>query len=136
MHQIPFVYRKDLYGKAKDLRREQTPSEKHFWKFVLKSEPFNHYTWNRQKPIHQFIVDFYCSALKLVVEIDGDIHKLNQDYDRARTAHLKSLGLTVIRFSNNQVLNSTDTIRQHLQKSLPLQSEPPSFCSSKKGAGG
>lgn len=119
-----FEYRKDLYSKAKELRKDQTKTEQVFWRSVLKSHPFNLYTWNRQKPIHRFIVDFYCSKLQLVVEIDGSIHEYNVNYDQARTDYLNQLGLKVIRFSNDEVLHDQQRIRDQLLTELRSKSSP------------
>ena len=66
----------------------------------------------RQRPIHHFIVDFYCPTLKLVIELDGDSHA-NQDaqaYDTERTQILEGYGLQVIRFTNHQVLHEFEAV--------------------------
>ena len=119
-----FEYRKDLYNKSKELRKEQTIAERVFWRSVLKTHPFNQYTWNRQKPIHQFIADFYCSKQKIVIEIDGEIHKYSTDYDNARTRYLNELGLTVLRYTNDQVLHCIEKVRADLLTYLHPESSP------------
>ena len=58
----------------------------------------------RQKPIDRFIVDFYCSSLHWAIEIDGDSHAVDPEYDIERTQILQSHGLTVIRYSNSDVM--------------------------------
>ncbi len=119
-----FEYRKDLYTKSKELRKGQTNAERVFWRSVLKSHPFNQYTWNRQKPIHRFIVDFYCTKLGLVIEIDGSIHEYNINYDEARTSYLNELGLKVLRFSNDEVLNDIEWVRERTRTYLRPESSP------------
>jgi very-short-patch-repair endonuclease len=76
-----------------------TVAEKKIWYSYLRSFPFRVL---RQKPIDNFIVDFYCAKLKLVIEIDGDSHYTNEgrEYDIERTKILAGYGLKVIRFSN------------------------------------
>jgi very-short-patch-repair endonuclease len=74
----------------------------------------------RQKPIGEYIVDFFCPKAHLVIEVDGgsyytDIGKQN---DRLRDEHMKSLELTVLRFSNSEALNSTDKVIENVKKIL------------------
>jgi very-short-patch-repair endonuclease len=89
---------------AKNLSRPLTPAENRFWQYV-RSRKMEGYKFRRQHPIGKFIVDFYCHRLRLVVEIDGSIHELNhiKKYDLEREARLKELGLSILRFSNEDV---------------------------------
>lgn len=68
-----------------------------------------------------FVADFYCPKAKLIIEIDGEIHKTtnSQKYDRYRTVYLKSLGIKEIRFTNDQVANSMDDILIKIKSNLP-----------------
>ncbi len=103
-----------------------TEAEKAFWSKVRRKQlmgaPFY-----RQKPIGNFIVDFYCPAGRLIVEIDGGQHYQPKGAvrDAVRDAFLKSLGLAVLRFSNLDVLNNIDgvldTIVRHLTTVLDLE---------------
>ena len=61
------------------------------------------YQLMRQKPLHHFIVDFYCSKLKLVIEIDGESHWLRFDADMLRQEHLENMGVHVLRFNDLDV---------------------------------
>ena len=92
-----------LSGNAKALRKNMTKEERHLWYDFLKSLPL---MVHRQKVIGNYIVDFYCHAAKLVVELDGSQYCSPEkvEYDRKRTAYLESLGLKVIRFSNLDVM--------------------------------
>ena len=65
---------------------------------------------NRRKPIDRFIVDFYCSELKLAVEIDGDSHDGQREYGEQRTRKLNGLGITVIRYMNSDVLRNLNGV--------------------------
>ena len=87
---------------AQKLRRNMTPWERKLWHEHLKSLPIR---WQRQKPIDEFIVDFYCAKARLVVELDGGGHYTEQqrNADLRRTAELEREGLMVLRFSNLEV---------------------------------
>ena len=94
---------------AQKLRREMTRQEKHLWYDFLK----NCFPgFKRQKQFGNYIVDFYCAAAQLVVEIDGSQHYEPEEkaQDEARTAFLNSLGLVVLRFSNYDVDVSFDSV--------------------------
>ena len=60
--------------------------------------------FTRQKPLGEYIVDFHCAELMLAIEIDGDSHGEQPDYDRQRTARLKQLGIEVIRYANREII--------------------------------
>ena len=87
---------------ARHLRREMTPHERKLWYLFLRKYPVKMY---KQRIIGKFIVDFYCAAAKLVIELDGSQHYETQgiSYDRERTAYLERQGLKVLRFSNRDV---------------------------------
>ena len=91
-------------SRAKSLRRPMTSSENRFWLYV-RSRKMSGYKFRRQHPIGKYIVDFYCHRLRLVVEIDGSIHDLKhiKEYDKKREARIKELGLSVLRFSNEDI---------------------------------
>ena len=80
----------------------------------------------RQKSIASYIADFYCDELGLVIEIDGGIHEIRKEYDDARTQDLKSMGLTVIRYSNDQIQTQLPRVLMHLEKVINLLSKLPS----------
>lgn len=104
-----FTYNNKLKDRARELRREQTPAEKKLWYEYLKKSK---YRFLRQKPIGNFITDFYCPELKLVIEIDGDSH-LNEDaikYDAERTAYFEGLEIQVMRITNDAVYNNFNKV--------------------------
>lgn len=91
-----------LLEKARKLRKEMTPQELRLWYRFLRMYPIKVY---KQRIIGNYIVDFYCFAAKLVIEIDGSQH-YNDDirmYDEERTLYLEKLGLKVIRYSNRDI---------------------------------
>ena len=95
-------YKSNMIPRAKQLRKEATPQERHLWYDFLSKYPVR---FQRQKTIESFIVDFYCHAAKLVIEIDGSQHyePQGQAYDAERTAILGKYGLEVLRFSNREI---------------------------------
>jgi very-short-patch-repair endonuclease len=96
---------------ARILRRNMTLAEKIIWR-KLRNKNLLDARFRRQHPINIFIVDFYCHKLKLVIEIDGEIHfdKKAKKYDSGRTGELEKMGLRVIRFTNDQVLYKLDSV--------------------------
>jgi very-short-patch-repair endonuclease len=97
--------------KAKALRQKETGAEKLLWE-KLKSKQFYGFKFRRQHPISQFIVDFYCHELKLIIEVDGEIHNKpeNKEYDENRTYELEKFELKVLRFTNYEVENNMDKV--------------------------
>ena len=106
-----------LVPTAKELRKNMTPEERHLWYDFLKPLPI---TVNRQKVIGRFIVDFYCAAAKLVIEIDGSQHYEEQgmETDKIRDAYLRSKGLTVLRYSNYEINNYFDGVCEDIRSHL------------------
>jgi len=96
---------KKLTGVSKMLRRNMTEEEKHLWYDYLKNLP---QTIHRQKVIGNYIVDFYCAEAKLVIELDGTQHRTKQGMqdDFLRDTFLNKLGITVVRYSNLDILEN------------------------------
>ena len=96
-------YNQKLTKNAQHLRKNMTKEEARLWyQYLCRTER----RFRRQVVLGNYIVDFYCHAAKLVVELDGSQHCSPEkvEYDRKRTAYLESLGLKVIRFSNLDVM--------------------------------
>ena len=91
-----------LTEKARELRKNMTPWERRLWYNFLRTCPAR---FQRQKPIGAYIVDFYCSSFKLVIEVDGGQHfgAESRESDARRTADLEGMGLRVLRYSNLEV---------------------------------
>ncbi|MBO5065658.1 MAG: endonuclease domain-containing protein [Clostridia bacterium] len=105
---IPVNSTLDKY--AKENRKNMTDEEKKVWYQILRGrEPKFH----RQRIIGNYIVDFYCPKLKLIVEIDGYQHfyEENREYDGKRTEHLEKLGFYVLRFENTEVNKDFENVR-------------------------
>jgi len=99
------------FEKATLLRKNMTLAELILWK-KLKDKKLFKVKFRRQHPVDIFIVDFYCHEIKLVIEIDGEIHLDDaiKNYDLGRTAELEKFGLKVVRFSNDQIFFNIDTV--------------------------
>ena len=113
-------YNKNLVELAKELRKNMTPAEKCLWQRIrLKSLG---YTFFRQRPIYEYIVDFYCPSVDLVIEVDGEIHlgKETKENDYVRDEHLRSLELFVLRFTNSEVLNNADKVVEKIRNQIRL----------------
>ncbi|HBK66849.1 MAG TPA: endonuclease [Cyanobacteria bacterium UBA9226] len=111
-------YNPALVARAKELRKNMTPAEKKLWYGYLRTFQFRVL---RQRPIDHFIVDFYCPSLKLVIEVDGESHFTDEEkaWDRERTERLEGYGLTIIRFTNEQVLRDFEGVCAAIQSAIP-----------------
>ena len=107
---------KEKLQRAKELRREMTPAEKVLWEELRTNKLGVHF--RRQQIIAGFIVDFYCHKATLVVEVDGDIHDLQHEEDAQREKALRELGLKIIRFRNDEVLNNLRTVVEKIREQL------------------
>ena len=120
-------YDKNLTLLARENRKTPTPAEIRMWHQILRMRQLACYKFLRQKPITNFIVDFYCSELRLVIEIDGHDHAEKARYDAKRSDILNGLGLTVVRYANDDVLGNMGGVYEDLllriQKLTPL--DPP-----------
>ena len=107
-------YSKSLTALARENRSNPTKAERKIWNEVLRMRQFANYKFLRQKPIGGYIVDFYCSELRLVIEIDGDSHTESVEYDEERTKILAAMGLTVVRYTNDEVLTNIQGVYDDL----------------------
>lgn len=115
--QLRFIQQLRLF--AKTMRKQPTPAEARLWKFLCKSK-INHLRFRRQHPLFSYIVDFYCHAYKLVIEVDGEVHEHQLPRDQSRDAFLKRYGYTVLRFTNEQVLNDTYIVLENIMQTIHL----------------
>jgi very-short-patch-repair endonuclease len=103
------AYRTNLTSRAQALRRDPTPAEKKLWFEFLRDLPQK---FTRQKPLGEYVADFYCSRQRLVIELDGDSHYTDraQRYDQVRTDALATGGVRVMRFTNTDVLENFEAV--------------------------
>ena len=99
------------------LRKNMTRQESHIWYDFLSKYP---YRFRRQKQFGRYIVDFYCSKAKLVIEIDGGQHYSDEGfaYDQDRTAYLNGLGLKVIRFTNTEIDQNFNAVCESINEQV------------------
>ena len=118
-------YNKQFKLRAQELRRNATPQENKLWYEFLREHPCS---FARQKIIDNYIVDFLCISKKLIIEIDGSQHFTDDglEYDNIRTDLLKSLGLHVMRFTNNQIDTSFDEVCTEIQDYIDSYNQSPS----------
>ncbi len=105
----------DALTLAKELRKEQTNAEKSLWK-ILRNRQLGNLKFYRQKVLGYYIADFYCPELKLVIEVDGDVHALPEQivHDTRRTYWLESEGFRVIRFTNQEVFGNISGVCEEI----------------------
>ena len=103
---------------AKELRLRMTPSEEVLWKH-LKDKNLGH-KFRRQHPFGKYILDFYCHALRMSIEIDGEVHLDNEQkkLDEFRTNELKRCNIKELRFTNDQVNNKIQTVLMKIRKEI------------------
>jgi len=99
-------YDKNLTAFARENRKHPTAAESKLWFQLLRMRNLSAYKFTRQKPIAHFIVDFYCAELRLAIEIDGDSHAESVSYDLQRTQVLNKLAVSVVRYTNDNILNN------------------------------
>jgi very-short-patch-repair endonuclease len=96
---------------ARELRQRQTQAELLLWEF-LRNKKLNGLKFRRQHPIHRYIADFYCHEIKLIIEVDGGIHRTPENiaYDKLRDSDFLSIGIITLRFTNGMVLNKLSMV--------------------------
>jgi len=110
---------------ARLLREKMTRSEKMLWE-KLNRKQIHGLRFRRQHPIDIFIADFYCHKVKLVVEIDGEIHNNQKDYDIGRSAEMEKYDIKVIRFTNEEVEFNIEKVLVNIERSIKERiSSPP-----------
>jgi very-short-patch-repair endonuclease len=104
-----------LFELARENRRNPTEAEYALWQ-ILRKKQLNGYRFRRQHPIDKYIVDFYCHQLSLIIEVDGEYHndEEQKEYDNYRTETLEEWGMTLIRLSNDFVLEDIEKVREVL----------------------
>jgi very-short-patch-repair endonuclease len=127
-------YRSDLKITARRLRKEATDAERVLWSKLRRKQILG-VRFYRQKPIGDFIVDFYAPRVRLVVEVDGPQHReeTRRQYDEQRTRYLEALELRVLRFQNGDVLHRQADVVGKIRAAAASSKIPPGPPSSKGG---
>src|SRR5690554_230239 len=108
---MKFYYNPKLKELARQLRNNSTKSEIKMWN-LLKNKQMLGYDFHRQKPIDNYIVDFFCYKLRLAIECDGYSHEIVEVWEKdiKKTKRLNELGIEVLRFSDTQIMKDFDNV--------------------------
>jgi very-short-patch-repair endonuclease len=101
---------------ARNMRHNPTPAENALWA-VLRNHRLAGLKFYRQRVLGPLIADFYCAAARLIIEVDGDIHDYQKEFDDNRTRQLEDHGYCVIRFRNEMVLNNLENVLSQIKAS-------------------
>jgi len=115
-----FDYRSNLTNLARKNRKYLSKAESLVWNVILKGKKFD-YKFLKQKPIGNYIVDFYCTKLKLVIEIDDSSHEYKYNKDIDRENYFKKIGLKIIRYTNNQVEKYLEYIFEDIKNQIKIR---------------
>ncbi len=110
-------YNKKLKSYAREHRNSSTKAEIRLWKKLLRNKQLLNYPFLRQRPIGNYIADFFCKDLKLVIEVDGLSHSFEEviEQDKMKTQFLISAGYSVLRFTDNQVIDDIDNVQRAIE---------------------
>jgi very-short-patch-repair endonuclease len=113
-------YNPKLKQLSQELRKNMTDAEKLLWS-KLRMKQLKGLMFSRQKPLGGYIADFYCHQARLVIEVDGGQHFSDDsiEYDRIRDEFMRCAGLTVIRFTNTDVLKNIEGVMDIIETKLP-----------------
>ena len=105
--------------KRRELRTNQTEVERIMWT-ILRNRNFLGVKFRRQHSIGNYIADFYCPSIKLVIELDGSVHFTEEglEYDKIREEFMNSLGIKTLRFNNNDVMKNIEGVLEEIKKTL------------------
>ena len=119
-------YNRDLKQHSRQLRGNMTDAERHLWA-KIRMKQLKGYQFYRQKPIGDYIVAFFCPRAKLVIEIDGSYHLIDEriEYDRIRDEYLSGLGLRILRFTNTDVLTHIEGVIECIEEEISPGENPP-----------
>ncbi|HXM39074.1 MAG TPA: endonuclease domain-containing protein [Gemmatimonadales bacterium] len=125
MDPLRSLSRGQLYAAARQLRRQRTPAERYAWS-LLRNRRILGLKFRRQHVVHGFIVDFYCIAERIILELEGDAHDspAQRSYDNARSEFLAAAGYRTIRIRNRDV--TPERLESVLKEALGLAGRPPS----------
>ena len=116
-------YNPKLKEYARKLRNNSTYTEVQLWNY-LKGKQLHGYDFDRQKPINNFIVDFYCKDLMLAIEVDGESHYENRKKDKRKDKRLNELGVTVLRFDDMEIVYELDKVIERIEKWIDENANP------------
>jgi very-short-patch-repair endonuclease len=133
-HSPPEVWSK-LRPLAREMRRAATSEEDLVWE-RLRGRRFHGLRFRRQHAIGSFIVDFYCSENRLVIEVDGGVHETSVEADTVRQQYLEGLGFVVVRLQNHEVKEDLDEALAKVWAVVEKQVSDDSPLRKRRGGGG
>lgn len=108
-------YNKSLKPLARNLRKDSTKAEIRLWYEMLSGTRMLGYGFRKQRPVGNYIADFLCKELNLIVEVDGYSHNFKTEEDAKRDADLQAMGFTVLRFSDREIMQDIENVRRTLE---------------------
>jgi very-short-patch-repair endonuclease len=117
-------YNKSLQPFANRLRKEMTKAEACLWKYVLRAGQMRGYQFRRQRPVLNYIADFMCKELRLVIEVDGITHDYRLYRDELRTDELRRAGFNVYRFTDEEVLTNIQSVASEIERIIEEMTTP------------
>jgi very-short-patch-repair endonuclease len=109
------------FDTARDMRKHQTLAEHTLWIQLRKKHLGAR--WHRQAPLFGYIADFWCPSLRIIVEVDGPIHRLRKETDKFRDSVFENHGIKTIRFSNYRVLHNLGAVVNEITEVVALRSQ-------------
>ena len=100
---------------SRKLRNNMTECEKMLWEKISKKQ-LNGLKFRRQFPVGRYIADFYNHEKKLIIEVDGSVHNEQKEYDKNREKYLEASGYTIIRFTNDEIVNNIDLVIEKISR--------------------
>ena len=125
-----YGYNKSLQPFANKLRKEMTKAEACLWKYVLRARQMNGYQFRRQRPVLNYVADFMCKELCLVIEVDGITHDSKLEKDERRADELRQAGFHVFRFTDEEVLTNIRGVAWEIEKIIDDMTSP---CTPSRG---
>ena len=115
-----YNYNKNLQPYANSLRKNMTKAEACLWKYALKARQMKGYQFRRQRPVLNYIADFMCKELKLIIEVDGITHTYEgaKEKDDIRQKNLEQAGFVVIRFDDDEVLKGINSVIKRIEDKI------------------
>ncbi len=115
-----YLYNSNLRDKACHLRKNMTKAEAVLWKYALKSKKMLGYKFNRQRPVLNYIVDFMCKDLMLVIEIDGYSHNFKEvvEKDEIKQNNLENAGFVALRYNDEDILENMENVLLDIERHI------------------
>jgi len=116
-------YNKNLKLRAREMRNNSTKGEIRLWCELLRGRKLRGYQFSRQRPVFNFIADFMCAKLNLIIEVDGPIHNFRKKKDINRDKLLNSLGFIVLRFTEEEIRLKIEKVKSSLNEYIDKHEE-------------